>query len=351
MSTLIEDYKYLHQIPEEGFKEYKTHKYIVEELEKLDCLIFELKPTGIIAFFNFNSKSSIAFRCELDGLPINETNNFKYKSLHQGFMHACGHDGHMAILLGLARKLNNIKSKKNICLIFQPSEEKYGGAEFVINSPEYKSLNIEEVYALHLWPKLKKNTIGTRSGVLMASSTEIDIKIIGKSAHIADTSNGVNVIDVAFKLLSDIKANDVLFNCGKISSEGARNIVCANITLECSLRTLNKVKRKEFLKYINNLCVNYTNLYNVNIYINSNRYLNPVVNSNRLFNKYRYSIDEIVSPVYQAEDFSVYGDCCETLYLFLGIGDTPLLHENNFSFDLNVLDKGLKTLEMIASTH
>ena len=117
MSTLIEDYKYLHQIPEEGFKEYKTHKYIVEELEKLDCLIFELKPTGIIAFFNFNSKSSIAFRCELDGLPINETNNFKYKSLHQGFMHACGHDGHMAILLGLARKLNNIKSKKNICLI------------------------------------------------------------------------------------------------------------------------------------------------------------------------------------------------------------------------------------------
>ena len=142
LSTIIQDYKNVHQIPEEGFKEFKTHKYIKEELGKLDCLIFELKPTGIIAFFNFHHTSTIAFRCELDGLPIDETTNLEYKSIHQGYMHACGHDGHMAILLEFARRIKNIKCKRNICLIFQPSEEKYGGANFIIQSPEFQSLNI-----------------------------------------------------------------------------------------------------------------------------------------------------------------------------------------------------------------
>ena len=120
MSTLINDFKYLHQIPEESFKEFKTHKYIMDELSKLECMIFELKPTGIIAFFNFNHPETIAFRCELDGLPIIEKTNLLHKSTHEGFMHACGHDGHMAILINFAREIKDIKCKKsNIMFIIK----------------------------------------------------------------------------------------------------------------------------------------------------------------------------------------------------------------------------------------
>lgn len=351
MSTLIQDYKNLHEIPEEGFKEFKTHKYIKDVLEKLNCILFELNPTGLIAFFNFNYQSSIAFRCELDGLPITETTNLDYKSNHKGYMHACGHDGHMAILLEFARRIENIKCKKNICLIFQPSEEKYGGANFIIQSPEYKSLNIKEVYGLHLWPGIKKANIASRSSIMMAASNEIDIKMVGKSTHIANYIEGIDAIKISSLYLNEIRERDVLFNCGKISSEGARNIICKEVNLECSARTLNNSKRKEFLKYLNDLSVKYTNLYNVNIYINSNRFTPSLTNSTRLFNKYRCFIDDVIEPVYQSEDFSFYSENSETLFFFLGIGNTPLLHESNFSFDLNVLEKGVNLFEMIASTN
>ena len=86
---LLSDYKYLHQIPEESFKEYKTHKFILEQLQNLDCVIYELNPTGILAYFDYKKNETIAFRCEMDGLPINEENDIDYKSKHSGFMHAC----------------------------------------------------------------------------------------------------------------------------------------------------------------------------------------------------------------------------------------------------------------------
>ena len=176
---IINDYQILHQIPEESFKEYKTNAFILEQLKILDCKIYELHPTGILAFFDYGSNDSIAFRCELDGLKILEKNEFVYKSKNEGMMHACGHDGHMAIFLSLAVTLNKIKCPRNVCLIFQPSEESYGGALKVINSTEYKSLNIIEVYGIHLWPGLKKGVIASRGKTLMASATEVDINIFG----------------------------------------------------------------------------------------------------------------------------------------------------------------------------
>ena len=165
---LIKDYEALHQIPEEGFNEYKTQKYIVNELKKLNCKIYELDSTGILAFFDYDTSETIAFRCELDGINVEEETNLEYKSLHKGMMHACGHDGHMAILLGLGRVLSNIKCPRNVCLIFQPSEEKYGGALKVIESSIYKQLNIKEVYGLHLWPNLKSGVIASRGKTLMS---------------------------------------------------------------------------------------------------------------------------------------------------------------------------------------
>ena len=257
----------------------------------------------------------------------------------------------LLLYLNFGREIKNIKCKKNIALIFQPSEEKYGGAHFIVNSKEYKSLNIKEVYGFHLWPNIKEKTIACRSGVMMASSNEIDIKVLGKSAHIANYSEGIDSIKIASRLLEDIRGYDIIFNCGKITSSGARNIICSEVNMECSLRTLNNSSRKDFLKYLNDLSVQYTNLYNVNIYINSNRFTPAVLNSSRLFNKYRFLIDEVIQPVYQSEDFSFYNSGCETLFFFIGIGPDKLLHDSNFTFNLDVLDTGVNLLKMIASTN
>lgn len=351
MNKLIEDYKNLHKIPEEGFKEYKTQKYILDNLNNLGCKIYQLNPTGILAFFNYGSNECIAFRCEMDGLKIQEDNNFEFRSTHEGYMHACGHDGHMAIMLSLAITLDKIKCSRNICLIFQPSEEVYGGATHIINSNEFKNLNITEVYGMHLWPGLKKGVIGSRGNTLMASSTEIDIDVIGKNAHIANIDKGIDAIKAASRLITSIKTEeDVIFNCGKITSGGARNIVCNNVLLECSLRTFYKIRKKKFLKMLNEEAKLIATVTKTNIYITSNRVIPEVRNSVFLFEKYRHLIDEVVSPVYQAEDFSFYTNTAKTLFMFLGTGNTNPLHHSEFNFDIDILEKGLKCFISIATT-
>ena len=348
---LIDDFKFLHQIPEESFKEYKTHKYILEQLGSLNCKIFELYPTGILALFDYGYSDTIAFRCEMDGLPILEENNFEYKSKHIGMMHACGHDGHMAILLSLAYRLSNIKCPRNICLIFQPSEEAYGGAYKVINSNEYINMNIKEVYGLHLWPKLRKGVIASRGRVLMASSTEVDIIINGKSSHIAEKNEGVDAIKVASILLNEFPLNeDIIFNCGKIYSSGARNIICDKVFLECSLRSFYKIRRKRFLSSVLQIIKSVESKTQATIKLDSTKYIPELKNNLILFEKYRHLVDEVIAPVYQAEDFSFYGLNAKILFFFLGVGDVSGLHTSNFCFDLNILEKGLKTFVKIATS-
>lgn len=349
---LLSDYKYLHQIPEESFKEYKTHKYILEQLQNLDCVIHELNPTGILAYFDYKKNETIAFRCEMDGLPINEENDIDYNSKHSGFMHACGHDGHMAMMLSLAYQLNKIKCQKNICLIFQPSEECYGGANKIINSLDFKKLNIKEIYGMHLWPGIKSSHIASRAKLLMASATEIDITIIGKAVHIANKDSGVDSIKLSLELLNSLQdIEGVVFNCGKITSTGARNIVCDKVTLECSLRSFYKIKRKVFLNMLNTTAKDISNKNGGEILIHSKNYIPEVKNNLCLFEKFRHLIDEVVSPVYQAEDFSFYSNDIKSLFLFLGVGDSYPLHSNKFIFDPSVLEKGLKILYTIATTY
>ena len=347
---LIEDYKFLHQIPEESFKEFKTHKYILEQLRNLNCQIFELNPTGILAFFDYGYGDTIAFRCEMDGLKIQEENDVDYKSKHEGMMHACGHDGHMAILLSLAYKLSTIKCPRNVCLIFQPSEESYGGAYKIINCEEYKNLNINEVYGLHLWPKIKKGVIASRSKTLMASATEIDITINGKNSHIASQQEGIDAIKAAMNLLEKLDNEGIIFNCGKIYSFGSRNVVCDKVFLECSLRSFYKIRRNRFIQYMLKVSESISNISGVKIQIDYFRYIPELKNNLVLFEKYRHLIDEVVAPVYQAEDFAFYGINAKILFFFLGVGNVSGLHTSTFSFSLDILEKGLKTFIKIATS-
>ena len=348
MNEMIQDYKNLHMIPEEGFKEFMTHSYILDKLKKLKCKIYELKPTGIIAFFDYNAKESIAFRCELDGLNILEENEIEYKSVNHGYMHACGHDGHMSILLSLAKHLSENKYHKNVCCIFQPSEEKYGGALCVINNPIFQSLNIKEIYALHLTPKLKEGILASRPGICMASSTEIDIEIISKATHMVNKENSIDAISVANEFLSKIEhIDDTIFNCGKITSTGGRNVVCSNVVLECSLRTFSIYKRYNFLEKLHSISKELSVKYKVNIFLQTNKNIPAVKNDLVMFEKCRHLIDEVIDPTYLAEDFSFYQEKCKVLYMFLGVGDTEMLHSNKFIFDPIILEKGYKTFEAI----
>ena len=180
----------LHRIPELGFEVDKTRAYILDILQQYDCEITEIHG-GVCAFFRSKENygtgkgrdNTVALRSDMDGLPVAEETDLPYRSAHEGAMHACGHDGHMAMLLAVAGELSRMihTLPHNVLLIFQPAEETTGGAGDICASGVLQKYNVKRIYGFHLWPMLGKHVIGSRAGEFMAKSSELDIRIEGKA--------------------------------------------------------------------------------------------------------------------------------------------------------------------------
>ncbi|SCJ79261.1 N-acetyldiaminopimelate deacetylase [uncultured Eubacterium sp.] len=199
----------LHQIPELGFYVYKTSAYVQNILAGLACEVEQIVKTGLIAYFDFGRKETVAFRADMDALPIQEETGLPYASSHEGCMHACGHDGHMAGLLGFAKvlddyKKNNVQMPCNALLLFQPAEETIDGALRICGTHIFDRYNIKAIFGLHLWPMLSKGEIASRPGPMMAKSTAVAVEFEGVSAHCGEPEKGKDALEAACKFVSDI---------------------------------------------------------------------------------------------------------------------------------------------------
>ena len=154
----------LHQIPELDFDLPKTTAYVRSVLEKLPCEVFSPDGHAVCAWFDAGAHEAVAFRSDMDALPICEVSGVPFSSRHQGHMHACGHDGHMAMVLELAQYVASVKDrlKKNVLLVFQPAEETTGGAQFICQSGVFAQKNVKAIYGFHLWPDLPLGQPATR---------------------------------------------------------------------------------------------------------------------------------------------------------------------------------------------
>ena len=172
---IIEDRRALHRIPELGYQLPETLAYVRASLEKLSCAVFAPIEGAVCAFFDFGRESAVAFRADMDALPITERTGLPFASTHPGRMHACGHDGHMAIALELARRLDEKKSlPHNVLLVFQPAEETIGGAEPICRSGVFEKYKVEAIFGLHLWPGLAEGVCASRANEMMARSRKTD---------------------------------------------------------------------------------------------------------------------------------------------------------------------------------
>lgn len=181
------DRHWLHAHPEIGFKETQTAEYICTRLKALD-IPFEsgIAETGIVATIKGQGSltSAIGLRADMDALPVKEENTFSYCSRHDRLMHACGHDGHVAILLGVAELLSRERDfDGTVYLIFQPAEEGFAGAQRMIDEKLFERFPMDRVFALHNWPTLPSGCVGTLKGPIMASSHYLSIRIKGKGGH------------------------------------------------------------------------------------------------------------------------------------------------------------------------
>ncbi|MBC3883103.1 amidohydrolase [Undibacterium sp. LX40W] len=193
----------IHAHPELCFAEYRTSQVVSRKLKEWGIPTLEgLAETGVVGIIKKGSSDkSIGLRADMDALPMQEINEFPHKSTNPGKMHACGHDGHTAILLGAAFYLaHHSDFDGTVYLIFQPAEEGGGGARRMIAEGLFEKCPMDAVYGLHNWPGLPAGSFGVREGALMASSNEFHVTVRGKGAHAAQPQKGIDPVMVAVQI-------------------------------------------------------------------------------------------------------------------------------------------------------
>ena len=356
---IVEDRRALHRIPELDRELPNTMAYLRSALEGLKCRVFSPMPSALCAYFDFGAREAIAFRSDADALPIEERTKVPYKSRHQGRMHACGHDGHMAILLELARRLSKKESMKyNVLLIFQPAEETTGGAKDICKTGLFKLYKVEAIFALHLWPGLPEGVIASRRDEMMARSCEVKVDIYGKSAHIAKANEGIDAMNAGVEFYRRARALEAglpkkvfrLLKFGKFESGTVCNAISDHTHIEGSLRAF---QDEVFYSLRAGLVsigkdIERTTGCTVSIYMNDG--YPAVMNPADLHKRVRKAVGffELTEPSMIAEDFSWYQKSVPGMFFFLGTGDTPALHADDFNFNEDILLKGADFFEELA---
>ncbi len=356
---IIKDRRALHRIPELDADLPETFRYLEKALSGLNCHVFTPGNKGLCALFDFGCEDAIAFRADADALPIQERTRADYASRHPGAMHACGHDGHMAILLELARRLSEKKTlPHNILLVFQPAEETTGGAKDLCETGVFEKYHVRAIFGLHLWPGLEKGVVYSRKGELMARSCEVNIDIFGKSTHIAKANEGVDALAAAVELYRRAAAMEEalpanvfrLLKFGKLQSGTARNAVSAHTHMEGSLRAFQDEVFEGLQGNLNRICRKVEAAFGCTVNLSMNSGYPAVMNPPVLHDQVRACLPfrELAEPAMTAEDFSWYQRFLPGMFFFLGLGDTPALHADTFDFDDSILLKGASFFEKLA---
>ncbi len=356
---LIADRRALHQIPELDRTLPLTTEYLRRALDGCRCRVFSPMPGALAAFFDFGKDSAIAFRADMDALPIAEKTGADYASRHPGNMHACGHDGHMAILLELGRRLSEKEAlQHNVLLLFQPAEETTGGAKDLCATGILTQYRVKALFGLHLWPGLPAGEIFGRAGEMMARSCEVTVTIRGKSAHIAKADAGKDALAAGMAFYA--RAAELertlppdafrLLKFGKFQAGTVRNALAETATLEGSLRAFQEAHftfLQQGLLAIGAEIQAETGCY-VNIHMNAG--YPAVMNPRALFETVCACVPvaPLGTPAMTAEDFSWYQQAVPACFFFLGLGDVPPLHADNFDFDDRILQKGAGFFESLA---
>ncbi len=354
---IIDDRRRLHEIPELDRDLPETVSYLKNALSGLNCTVFSPMESALCAFFDFGRGDTLAFRADMDALPIAERTGLPFASRHPGKMHACGHDGHMAILLELARRLSAARSAPhNVLLVFQPAEETTGGAKALCETGIFAKTRTQAIFGLHLWPGLPAGTVASRRGEMMSRSCEVTVEITGKSAHIAKAEDGVDALaagvlfyDRLAAVRREIPAFHVL-NFGRMESGTARNAVSGQTRLLGTLRAFSDEVYDALIRGVRDTARQVEDATGCHVETHFGEGYPAVRNPEPLYDRVRRTaaFTELPRPSLITEDFSWYQRYLPGMFFFLGVGETPALHADTFQFDETILLKGAGFFEKLA---
>ncbi len=252
MDPFIEIRRKLHTIPETGFEEVETQRFLLDFIENLNSDFLELRTwrTGILVRLRGTiGEKTIGYRTDMDALPIKEETGLPFASKHDGKMHACGHDFHMSIALGVLAFFAENQPKNHLVFIFQPAEEGPGGAKPLLESAEFEDFRPNEIYALHIAPEYKVGQIATREGLLFANTAELFISFKGLSGHAAYPHLANDMVVAASQFVGQIQTiisrnvdpmDSAVITVGKITGGDVQNVIAGSALLEGTIRTAKK---------------------------------------------------------------------------------------------------------------
>lgn len=346
--------RHLHQIPELGLEEKQTAEFIREKLQSFGIKdIYTMLTTATVAVFHGEKPGkTLAFRSDIDALPVNEETGVSFASKTQGRMHACGHDGHAAALLGFAKYLTQHPKaiRGTIVLVFQPAEEGPGGAQLLINEGLIEKFGIDQIVGIHLFPEFLEGTIACRPHAMMARNGEVTIKVKGTSAHGAQPQQGQDAILAASAVIQGLHSiisrnisplDTGVLTFGEISGGQAMNIIAGQVKIEGTMRAFSDDAYDIITKRVKETAEFIAQGYGCQAEVSFNHMYRVVDNDPdmvRALKKIAGKNYIECQPYMLAEDFSMYQQVIPGLFFFVGIrneekGYIYPLHSEKMQFE------------------
>ncbi|MCK4206104.1 amidohydrolase [Brucella pituitosa] len=361
--------RHLHSIPELGLEEVETSDYIASTLEKWGYELSRgLAKTGIVASLRRgNSNRSIGFRADFDALPILEETGLPYASRNAGKMHACGHDGHTAMLLGAAWSLAQDQDfSGTVHFIFQPAEENFGGAQIMIEEGLFERFPCDQVFALHNWPGLQAGKFASKAGPIAASIDALTLTVKGSGGHGAEPEKTVDPIIVASSIvmaLQTIVARNVsphqasVITVGAFNSGAVCNVIPDTAKLEISMRATDPAIRKTLRDKVEQVAKMQAASYGADVSFDWMTGYPATINDAAAFEQAKATVtqhygqdafEELDKPFMGSEDFSFMLEKTAGAYLLIGNGESSGLHTSKYNFNDEILERGVSFFHNLA---
>ena len=355
----------LHRIPEDGFQEFKTQQVIMDALDEIG-IPYTTERTWVIGLIEGGQPGeTVALRADMDALPLTEPEGCPFRSEHEGMMHACGHDAHVAMALGAAKVLHRLRDQLHgkVKLLFQPAEETVGGAEPMVKAGAMENPHVDRVYGIHVMPHLPVGKAETRAGTLNASTDTVKITIRGKAGHGAYPDLGTDAIVCTAQVITALQTvvsrnvsplQSAVLTIGVIEGGTAQNIICDEVRMRGTLRTANGELRAMMKQRIATIAQNVALGMGCEAEVDIIPGYAALVNNDdeaarvkrvaaRLFGA--ENVVDKLAPSMGGEDFSFFSDCAPGAFFHVGCVSpewmpAPPLHSKDFRIDEDCLTVG-----------
>ena len=350
LEAVIRHRRHLHQIPELDNELPETLRYVESVLAPLSGTIEKPVKGAVTIFFDCGREETVAFRADMDALPVTEMTDVDFPSKHPGKMHACGHDGHTAMALRAAEEVdlalkNGESFPRNILFVFQPAEETTGGAKPILETGIFERLKVTRVFGLHLWPKLAKGELFSAPGPMMARSNEVWLRVKGKSVHLSRAPEGIDAmraglrwVTAAYDAVDALPPEDLrTMSFGVFKAGTVQNAIAGEAVAGGSLRTYSDAVAEKIMAKLNALAAAIQKETGAEMALTFGDGYPAVWNNEALFADVKAKTGEAIktlpAPVLAAEDFSFYQRAVPGVFFFLGVGETAELHAPDFCWD------------------